>query len=486
MVDVYSSVRNFLLYFFLFISLQCLCNQISLSELLKTEGKQVEICQPVTLNEDIVVRNSLRFVGDGCVLQTGRFKLRIEAPVEATLSHIFIGFQPGEVTFASGCVKEVYPQWWGAKGNGKEDDYSSLQSAIDSNCQSVFIPKGRYLITKTLNLTNRPFGLNLIGQGQSEEGSVIVADTGGIAIDASGSRYLHFANFAIESGNENPSLVGILFSRTIDVGFCEFNNLENVRIKLISLPKANNGNGTVGIYNNASELWRARNIYLMADNPIVFTGYNIFKIKSPYTKQEERYVSMSECTIDGASTLHSLSGPAITIENGDTIEILNTYITRSGEAKFPYAIKVMNFWGINLTYTGHIEGFDRFLYTNVTNIVGCKFKATLFTTGAPLIHLEGRKEHPSLRGCEIELIPEPTSRASPLILAEGEVAINSCRIVLYSGQSIECREGEFRGNIVQAWDEEAKINLNPERASYLLVLPKGVEIFNKSAKEKAE
>lgn len=456
----------------------------SLSELLKSDKNYIEINEPIVLKENLILEKAVYFLQDGCIVQGGNHKLRIEAPLQASLKLIFRGFSPGEITFAKGSVKEVYPQWWGAKGDGVTDDYIPLQSALDSGCATIFLPKGRYRITKPLNITNRAHGLIIIGQGQSEDGSIIVGDTGGVALDASGSRYLHFANFAIVSGETNPSTVGILFSRTKEIGFVEFNNLENIRVHLRSDGKVNNGNGTVGIYNNAAELWRARNIYVMADNPLVFTGYNIFNIESPFTKREEGYVSMSECTVDGASTLHAFLGPALIIENGDTIEVLNAYLTRSGEAGFPYAIRVMNFWGINLTYTGHIEGFTRFLYTDVTNLVSCHFKATLYTSGEPLIYLDGKKERPSLQGCEINLIPEPTSKPSPLLLGEGNVAMNHNRITLYPGQSIDSLEGEFLGNIIQAWDDKPAIKLNPQRASYMLITPKGGETINTSPEDK--
>ena len=461
--------------FFLFISAFSLADFLKLSNLLKSPEKTLIISKPVLLDKDLSFRKPVHIEKEGYIVKGGKHKLRIEAPFTAPVKQIFKGFSPGEITFAPQSVKEVYPQWWGAKGNGMDDDYIPVQSAIDSLFQTVFLLKGRYRITKPLNITNRTNGLNLIGQGQGEDGSVLLCDTGGIAIDVSGSRYINIANLAIVAGEKNPSTVGILFARTKEVGFVEFNNVENVRIQLPSNGRANNGNGTVAIYNNAGELWRARNIYLMADNPLVFTGYNIFKIDSPYTKREEGYVSMSECTVDGASTLHALLGPAITIDNGDSIEILNAYLTRSGEGGFPYAIKVMNFWAINLTYTGHIEGFSGFLYTDVSNLVGCHFKATLYQSGEPLIYLDGSKERPSLQGCEMNLIPEPTSKPSCLILGKGRVVVNNNRIWLYGGQSIECEEGEFRGNIVQSWEEEPKIKVNESSSSYLLITPKGMK-----------
>lgn len=478
-----SKVNLFLVVLLGFLSL-LFPDKESLSELLKSDKSYIEIKEPVELRENLILEKPVYFLQDGCIIQSGNYKLRIEAPLSAPLKEIFRGFSPGEISFGNGSVKEVYPQWWGAKGDGETDDYGPIQSAINSGCQTVFLPKGRYRITKPLNITNRAHGLNIIGQGQSEDASIIVGDTGGVVLDASGSRYLYLANFAIVSGEKNLSTVGILFSRTKEVGFVEFNNLENIRIQLRSDGKANNGNGTVGIYNNAAELWRARNIYVLADNPLVFTGYNIFKIESPYTKREEGYVSMSECTVDGASTLHAFLGPALIIENGDTIEVLNAYLTRSGEAGFPYAIKVMNFWAINLTYTGHIEGFTRFLYTDVSNLVSCHFKATLFTSGESLIYLDGKKERPSLQGCEINLIPEPTSKPSPLLSGEGNVAMNHNRITLYPGQSIDSLEGEFLGNIIQAWDDKPAIKLNPQRASYMLITPKGGETINTSSEDK--
>ncbi len=47
----------------------------------------------------------------------------------------------------------VTPQMYGAKGDGITDDTEAIQAAINSN-ECVFFPKGTYLITKTISLTN--------------------------------------------------------------------------------------------------------------------------------------------------------------------------------------------------------------------------------------------------------------------------------------------------------------------------------------------
>jgi hypothetical protein len=110
--------------------------------------------------------------------------------------------------------------------------------------------------------------------------------------------------------------------------------------------------------------------------------------------------------------------------------------------------------------------------------VGCHFKATLYQRGEALIYLDGSKERPSLQGCEINLIPEPTSKPSCLIFGKGKVVVNHNKILLYKGQSIECEEGEFRGNIVQAWEEEPKIKVKGSSSSYFLITPKGIRALS--------
>ena len=85
-----------------------------------------------TVPSDLTVPRGLclRFtMGGVCAVEEGA-TLTIEGPLQAPLGRIFTG--PGKVVFARGAVEQVYPQWWGAQGNGQGDDVAAAQAAIDA------------------------------------------------------------------------------------------------------------------------------------------------------------------------------------------------------------------------------------------------------------------------------------------------------------------------------------------------------------------
>lgn len=77
-------------------------------------------------------------------------------------------------------------KWFGAIGNGIDDDTVALQKAHDSNeNQIVYYPNGIYRITSTVNITNNS---SISGQGQKS--TIILVDfNGGYGIDISGGYY---------------------------------------------------------------------------------------------------------------------------------------------------------------------------------------------------------------------------------------------------------------------------------------------------------
>lgn len=62
--------------------------------------------------------------------------LTINGSFSGGLSTIFIGFNAGDVTFGPASVDKVFPQWWGAKGNGKLSSGASMAS----NSTTVVLP----------------------------------------------------------------------------------------------------------------------------------------------------------------------------------------------------------------------------------------------------------------------------------------------------------------------------------------------------------
>jgi hypothetical protein len=71
--------------------------------------------------------------------------LTINGGLEAGLVQIFSCTGTGKVFLGPGAVKEVYPQWWGATGNGVADDTLACQAALTTG-KDVFFPDGAYMI----------------------------------------------------------------------------------------------------------------------------------------------------------------------------------------------------------------------------------------------------------------------------------------------------------------------------------------------------
>ena len=95
----------------------------------------------------------------------------------------------GAVTFGAGSVKEVYPQWWGAKGDGSTDDTTAVQNAINSYSR-VWIPKtaSTYILT-ALTISKSNFTLT------GNNAQLVLSGSHGIDIaGATGTTYLINAN----------------------------------------------------------------------------------------------------------------------------------------------------------------------------------------------------------------------------------------------------------------------------------------------------
>lgn len=107
------------------------------------------------VTDDITVPSnvSLMFSSVGSLNISAGKTVTINGALEAGLYQIFEG--DGSVVFGSGLVKEVYPQWWGAKGDDVTDDTVEIQAAIDAaelGIKRVYFPTptSKYLISDRL------------------------------------------------------------------------------------------------------------------------------------------------------------------------------------------------------------------------------------------------------------------------------------------------------------------------------------------------
>jgi hypothetical protein len=130
------------------------------------QWKTLTISSTRSVKSDLIIPANvcLKFENGGmCEIDNGAI-LSINGPLEAPLAQIFRG--NGKVTFGSGRVGRVYPQWWGAQTDDGMDDTAAIQAAIDSlsstvpwvkqplapNGGIIFFPGGRYDLTSRLKI----------------------------------------------------------------------------------------------------------------------------------------------------------------------------------------------------------------------------------------------------------------------------------------------------------------------------------------------
>lgn len=102
----------------------------------------VPTSQTLAANLSIPSTLALWIPHNGSITKASTYTLTINGPLVTDLHQIFSGFSPGDVTFGAGAVKEFYPQWWGALGNGVHDDRPAILSAIGTATlgRRVYVP----------------------------------------------------------------------------------------------------------------------------------------------------------------------------------------------------------------------------------------------------------------------------------------------------------------------------------------------------------
>jgi hypothetical protein len=132
--------------------------------------------QNVTADKTVPSNITLKFQQGGSLSISSGKTVTINGHTEAGLYQIFYG--SGTVVFGSGSVKEVYPQWWGAKGDDATDDTAAIQAAVnaclaDSTRPLVLKITGRCKLTSSI-IVNRLVDLSItkgafriIGEGKA-------------------------------------------------------------------------------------------------------------------------------------------------------------------------------------------------------------------------------------------------------------------------------------------------------------------------------
>jgi hypothetical protein len=321
----------------------------------------------------------------------------------------------GQFLDAGGAVYNVKHPAYGAVGDGVADDTAAINRALakakvaggtHGSGGVLYFPPGVYRITQPLDLTLAQVHL----RGAGAYRSVLRLDTGGVGLDFTGATFCTVKGFKIDTeGMSTPSTVGVLLAR-ISTGAQSWHvQFEDVVIRMHSDTLANGGNGTVGIYNYASEVFGVKGSYVMGDTGLYVGGSNTFGLTSPYQTIATGAQSMTVVEVDGASNLLGIAGPALMLRGGAVAKIdahlTSTWNHAGLAAPYDYAIDSAGQW-TDLEYAGSVEQFPRVLRQADAPLRGLHLRAYAgFGFDKPQIFLAGTAAN--IEGGDIEVIPTP-------------------------------------------------------------------------------
>ena len=237
--------------------------------------------------------------------------LTVAGPVQAPLAHIFEG--PGRVVFDSRFVKEVYPQWWGAKADRKTDDTAAIQAAIDA-CQQGgrgFLPTGTYAVSRTITLRNKT---RLLGDRAELRGIVkAMLQAPDPAVRTSGWR---IRGLILNGMDRHSSEVGMDYTKQ------SYSLVEDVQIRGFDKGILLDGGNEASMYNTFRKVSVAAcNTAVEANNSSIGFGFYdciIGNIGTAFLINTTNQFVISNTTIEGFGT-------GVDMRRGDTLHLNYLY-----------------------------------------------------------------------------------------------------------------------------------------------------------------
>ena len=284
-------------------SLAAAVTSIGASSAVLVVSNQLAISSNISIPSTI----QLKFSRGGQLLIAKNAIVSINGPVDAGLEWIFAG--EGLVKFNKTAATKVYPQWWGAKGNGSTEDTQAVQKAINTVASAgggdVIFSKGIYIVNSIVLDSN----VNIVGQGWDC-----------ILLQKSGATYGVSVNPG-NGGTPNPAdnkhnitIRDIQFKGTVEKeGFQEHFHLLNL-----------NAVTNVIIKHCKFAGWRGDGIYIGSSNV-------------PHTERHNQRIKISECLFDG---INNDNRNAISIIDGNEIIVDKNTFINSTRADMPGAIDI--------------------------------------------------------------------------------------------------------------------------------------------------
>ena len=284
--------------------------------------KSVRISGTETVESNLTVPANVHLMFDmgGMLNVLEGVTVTLRCPFQAPLTRIFTG--KGQVIFGRGSALEVYPQWWGAKGDGIANDTEAVQAALDSRTTGgiVRFPAGTYNITKTIEFYS---GASLYGPASIRSRNVIPALLQSKNPAARSGVWIERMGFSGRSVDGENSRIGINMtnvcsSRLIDVSvsscdigikvdgpyFCGYNRLFRVAV----------GDCRVGIE--------------MRNSTIATTliGSQIGAVETGILVATANQLEIFDLTIEGFRKV------GIDVQRGDTIHMYHLYFANGVES----------------------------------------------------------------------------------------------------------------------------------------------------------
>ncbi|MGD0485585.1 MAG: glycosyl hydrolase family 28-related protein [Syntrophorhabdales bacterium] len=163
-----------------------------------------------TITTDLEVPEyiTLKLEEGACLTIPAPHRLTINGKFLAPIARIFVG--DGAIAFKT-ASQNVYPQWWGAKGDGYTDDTYATQKAIDA-AANIHLPEGVYILRK------------ITTQGNYLENRILTLHSN-LSIAGRGEQsILKLANRMLDNQNDNESTAHMMGG----------NNLSDVSIRKIA------------------------------------------------------------------------------------------------------------------------------------------------------------------------------------------------------------------------------------------------------------
>lgn len=238
--------------------------QHAIDSVITNNESTIIIDRPIYLNSDVTINNkniTLKFINDGKLVLNYGAVLTINCKISAEIKQIFDivnGNIQGSIN-----IEKLYPEWFGAFGDGVGDDTYPIQYCLNLGSVTQLLDK-EYRITNTLYLNNN----NVVLQGVSQDSTKIIYDnTTSVGSIISANINTHIAGLYTYINNcrvENLTLFSTSATVGLDITGFSHSIFSNLKISITGNNKrliygcCHNGNSPY--YNTLS------NILLIGDN----------------------------------------------------------------------------------------------------------------------------------------------------------------------------------------------------------------------------